>query len=121
MNDDHTEPRWQRKQIEAALWRYAVTAPHWGADVTKLAPSIPPVFRSRIKKLLNKYGAYSHMPVQNGMGLPTLDFVCCYGGLYLAIEAKAPGKKPTQRQRRAAKRHRRRTQAQLHSRLGSSH
>ncbi len=54
--------------------------------------------KAKIKKLLNKYGAYSHMPVQNGMGAPTLDFVCCYGGLYLAIEAKAPGKKPSARQ-----------------------
>lgn len=54
--------------------------------------------KQRIKKLLNKYGVYSHMPVQNGMGAPTLDFVCCYNGLYLAIEAKAPGKKPTERQ-----------------------
>lgn len=54
--------------------------------------------KQRVKKLLNKYGVYSHMPVQNGMGAPTLDFVCCYKGLYLAIETKAPGKKPTQRQ-----------------------
>lgn len=54
--------------------------------------------KARIKKLLNKYGAYSHMPVQNGMGAPTLDYVCCYGGLYLAIEAKAEGKKPSKRQ-----------------------
>lgn len=56
--------------------------------------------KSRIKKLLNKYGAYTHMPVQNGMGAPSLDFVCCYRGLYIAIEAKAPGKKPTKRQQR---------------------
>lgn len=54
--------------------------------------------KTRIKKMLNKYGVYSHMPVQNGMGAPTLDFVCCYGGLYIAIEAKAPGKKPSDRQ-----------------------
>ena len=54
--------------------------------------------KQRVKKLLNKYGVYSHMPVQNGMGAPTLDFICCYNGLYLAIETKAPGKKPTQRQ-----------------------
>jgi len=56
--------------------------------------------KTEIKKLLNKYGAYSHMPVQNGMGAPTLDFVCCYNGLYLAIEAKTNGKKPTPRQRK---------------------
>lgn len=54
--------------------------------------------KSKIKKLLNKYGAYSHMPVQNGMGAPSLDYVACYKGLFLGIEAKAPGKKPTDRQ-----------------------
>ena len=41
---------------------------------------------------------YYHMPVQNGMGKPTLDFVCCINGKYLGIETKAPGKKPTERQ-----------------------
>lgn len=54
--------------------------------------------KARVKKLLNQHGAYSHMPVQNGMGSPSLDFVCCFRGLYVAIEAKAPGKKPTKRQ-----------------------
>jgi hypothetical protein len=54
--------------------------------------------KTRIKKLLNQYGAYSHAPVQNGMGQPSLDFICCYNGLYLAIEAKAPGKHPSERQ-----------------------
>jgi hypothetical protein len=54
--------------------------------------------KAKIKKLLNKYGAYSHAPVQNGMGKPTLDFVCCVNGLYLTIEAKTRGKKPTTRQ-----------------------
>lgn len=54
--------------------------------------------------------AYYHMPVQNGMGAPTLDFICCVPvkitqemvgqtiGAYLGIETKAPGKKPTPRQ-----------------------
>ena len=54
--------------------------------------------KARIKKLLNKYGAYSHMPVSNGMGAPTLDFITCHRGLYLGIEAKAPGKKASARQ-----------------------
>ncbi len=40
------------------------------------------------------------MPVQNGMGAPTLDFVCCINGLYLGIEAKTRGKEPTERQRK---------------------
>lgn len=54
--------------------------------------------KMHIKALLKCRGVYSHMPVQNGMGNPTLDFNGCYTGLYFAIEAKAPGKKPTPRQ-----------------------
>ena len=41
---------------------------------------------------------YYHMPVQNGMGKPTLDFIGCINGEFFAIETKAPGKKPTERQ-----------------------
>ena len=51
-----------------------------------------------VKKVLKTYGAYYHMPVQNGMGAPTLDFVCCYYGRHFEIETKAPGGKPTPRQ-----------------------
>ena len=54
--------------------------------------------KDQVKKLLAKYGVYWHMPVQNGMGAPSLDFICCFQGRYLAIETKAPGKKPTPRQ-----------------------
>lgn len=41
---------------------------------------------------------YHFMPVQNGMGAPALDFYCCIGGAFVAIETKAPGKKLTARQ-----------------------
>lgn len=51
-----------------------------------------------IKKVLDDLGVYYHMPVQNGMGKPTLDFICCVGGVYVVIEAKAPGAIPTRRQ-----------------------
>lgn len=44
------------------------------------------------------YPVYYHMPVQNGMGKSTLDFVGCIAGKFFAIETKAPGKKPTERQ-----------------------
>lgn len=55
--------------------------------------------KAKVKALLKRYSAvYHHMPVQNGMGEPTLDFVCCVNGYFLAIETKAPGKKPTPRQ-----------------------
>lgn len=54
--------------------------------------------KEKVKKLLKLYGIYYHMPVMNGMGAPTLDFICCFKGRYFAIETKAPGKKPTPRQ-----------------------
>jgi len=55
--------------------------------------------KDRVKKLLKSFPCiYYHMPVQNGMGAPSLDFICCVRGYYLAIETKAPGKKPTPRQ-----------------------
>lgn len=54
--------------------------------------------KEQVKKLLKEYGVYYHMPVQNGMGAPTLDFICCFRGRYLAIETKAPGGKATARQ-----------------------
>lgn len=52
----------------------------------------------KVKKLLAQYGAYYHMPVQNGMGAPSLDFVGCYLGRFYAVETKAPGKQLTARQ-----------------------
>lgn len=42
---------------------------------------------------------YTHWPVQMGMGAPTLDCVGCHRGHFFAIETKAPGKEPTDRQR----------------------
>lgn len=54
--------------------------------------------KEQVKKLLRKHGVYWHCPVQNGMGSPSLDFICCAWGHYLAIETKAPGKEPTPRQ-----------------------
>lgn len=51
-----------------------------------------------IKKLLKARGVYYYMPVQNGMGVVGVpDFICCVpcnsGGRFLAVEAKAPGKR----------------------------
>lgn len=54
--------------------------------------------KAKVKDVLKKHGAYYHMPVQNGMGAPSLDFVCCHKGLYFAIETKAGNKQPTPRQ-----------------------
>lgn len=55
--------------------------------------------KERVKKLLKSYSeVYYHMPVQNGMGAPSLDFICCAKGYYFAIETKAGNKQPTPRQ-----------------------
>ena len=39
-----------------------------------------------------------YWPVPAGMGESDLDCIVCYYGQYIAIETKAPGKKPTPRQ-----------------------
>ena len=52
--------------------------------------------KDQIKKLLKQYGIWFYMPVQNGMGVVGIpDLVCCYEGLFIGIETKAPNKKPT--------------------------
>ena len=54
--------------------------------------------KAKVKELLKHHGAYWHMPVQNGMGAPSLDVVGCHRGAYFAVETKAGNKKPTPRQ-----------------------
>lgn len=55
--------------------------------------------KAMVKRDLDKLAKlYRFMPVQNGMGKPGLDYYLCAGGWFIAIETKAPGKKPTPRQ-----------------------
>lgn len=54
--------------------------------------------KREIKKVLDRCDAYYEMPVPGGFGKPGLDFHGCIEGRYFAVEAKAPGKKPTRRQ-----------------------
>lgn len=55
----------------------------------------------RIKKKVNlalkKLGkhCWRFCPVQSGFGTVALDYLLCIGGMFVAIETKAPGKKPT--------------------------
>lgn len=68
--------------------------------------------KAQIKKVLDRDGVYFHMPVQNGMGAPSLDFIGCRKlvitpnmvgleiGEFFAIETKAGNKQPTARQER---------------------
>lgn len=71
--------------------------------------------KGTVKTLLKMLKAYWHMPVQNGMGQPALDFHVCLPilitsemvgkrmGLYVGIETKAPGKPLTPRQQVTAR------------------
>lgn len=55
--------------------------------------------KDMVRRGLNKLShVYRFMPVQNGMGAPSLDFLLCAGGWFIAIETKTKGKKPTPRQ-----------------------
>ena len=48
--------------------------------------------------LVDEKKAYYFAPVQTGMGVSTVDILCCIAGRFVGIEVKVPGKKPTPRQ-----------------------
>ncbi len=49
--------------------------------------------KASIKAVLKDLGAWFYMPIQNGMGVTGIpDFIACYNGRFVGIEAKAPGK-----------------------------
>lgn len=57
----------------------------------------------RIKKVVtallkSRSDVYYFMPVPSGYGESTLDYIVCCRGRFCAVETKAPGKKPTNRQ-----------------------
>ena len=56
--------------------------------------------KKKIKELLDSFGdkAYVYMPVPGGYGKPTIDYLICFDGLFIGIEAKKPRGKPTLRQ-----------------------
>lgn len=50
--------------------------------------------KTDIKRWLVDRSIWYFMPVSNGMGKMGIpDFICCWNGKFLAIEAKAPGKR----------------------------
>jgi hypothetical protein len=54
--------------------------------------------KAQVKKWLVHYCYYQFWPVQIGYGAATVDCLACSAGGFIAIECKAPGKKPTPRQ-----------------------
>jgi hypothetical protein len=52
--------------------------------------------KSKIKNILHAHGAYFTMPIGTGFGAAGVpDFVCCYKGRFIGIEAKSGDNKPT--------------------------
>ena len=52
--------------------------------------------KAKIKKILKDYGVYYAMPIGTGYGNSGVpDFLCCVGGKFVAIEAKAGTNTPT--------------------------
>lgn len=56
--------------------------------------------KASVNRLLSKHKSlYRFMPVPGGFGASSLDYLICIDGHFVAIETKAPGKKPTDRQK----------------------
>lgn len=56
--------------------------------------------KAAVNKVIAKFKAvYKFMPVPYGFGMSSLDYLLCVEGRFVAIETKAPGKKPTPRQK----------------------
>lgn len=57
--------------------------------------------KGAIRDYLREIGAWFFMPSMNGFGRAGIpDFIVCHQGRFIALEAKAPGGKPTQWQLR---------------------
>lgn len=56
--------------------------------------------KAKVNKALKELGTgcFKFMPVQNGFGIPGLDYFLCWHGKFVAIETKVKGKKLTPRQ-----------------------
>lgn len=52
-------------------------------------------FSAKLRKLNH---VWRFMPVQQGYGLPALDYLLCVAGHFVAVETKADDKQPTPRQ-----------------------
>ena len=52
--------------------------------------------KAKIKAILKEHGVYYAMPIGTGYGNAGVpDFLCCFNGRFVAIEAKANGGKTT--------------------------
>jgi len=54
--------------------------------------------KAKVRKFLNSLSVWHIWPVPTGYGRNGLDCYACVNSWFCAIEVKAPGKKPTERQ-----------------------
>ena len=60
--------------------------------------------KTKVKSILDKLGAYHCMPATGGYGANGVpDIIACYKGLFVGIECKANGGRPTALQRKHLK------------------
>src|SRR6266576_3619015 len=89
-------PRSDHRHVDLGRERRATHAHNAGDHATMKPES---TIKQAIRHMLvNEYNAYYFAPVQMGMGVATLDLLCCIKGRFVGIEVKVPGKKPTVRQ-----------------------
>lgn len=59
--------------------------------------------KAKVSRAIDAHkGIYKFMPVPSGYGPSSLDYLLCVKGVFVAIETKAPGGKPTNRQKMIA-------------------
>lgn len=65
-------------------------------------PTPENIVKQKVRKVLDKFkhNIDGFWPVPSGYGESHLDYVGCVCGQFFAIETKAPGKKPTPRQKK---------------------
>jgi hypothetical protein len=55
--------------------------------------------KKRVTQYFKDHNIYYFMPVQTGYGTTSLDYLCCWQGLFVGIECKAGSNDLTNRQR----------------------
>lgn len=56
--------------------------------------------KAAVNRVIDQYkSVYKFMPVPGGFGASSLDYLLCVKGRFCAVETKAPGRKPTDRQK----------------------
>jgi hypothetical protein len=89
------------EQSDKALLSTRRIGPAFVREIRKVSNVMTPEGRikAKITKLLQSYkNLYYFMPVPNGYGQSSLDYIGCIKGTFFAIEAKRPGGQPTPRQ-----------------------